>query len=227
MTVALMKKEIKISVIGANGRTGIEIVSQALKMGMTVKALVRNKNTIPFRDINLQIIEGTPLKAEDIDEVLKGTVAVFVALNISRKSDFPWSKVITPTNLLEVSMDNIVSSMQKQNIKRVLTVSAWGVGNSYKELDFMFRFLINQTNVGTAYQAHEEQEEILRNSITDWTAIRPVGLGNGTIHQNIRVSINGNKKLRMGISRKEVAKFMLDIVDDEEYFKTCPSISND
>ncbi len=35
-----------IAVLGANGRTGIEIVKQALEKGWVVKALVRDKQKI-------------------------------------------------------------------------------------------------------------------------------------------------------------------------------------
>ena len=124
-------------------------------------------------------------------------------------------------------MKNIVNAMKEKGIKRVITVSAWGVGDSYKEVNWMFRFLINKTNVGVAYKGHEDQERILRNSSLNWTAVRPVGLNNDTKHHPTRISQNGSKKLRMMISRQNVAKFMLEILDDEKYYQTNPSISNE
>ena len=221
-----MSNKLKITIIGANGRTGIELVKQALKSGISVRALVRDKQKILIPNPNLEIIEGSPLNLLDVKKATQGANAVCVALNISRTSDFPWSKVITPTNLLKNSMENIVQAMKEQEIKRVLTVSAWGTGDSYGELDWMFRFLINKTNVGTAYKGHEEQEFVLNNSGLDWTAVRPVGLSNKKKHKTTRISQNGETKLKMMISRKDVAKFMLEIIRDEKYYQTTPSISN-
>jgi putative NADH-flavin reductase len=217
----------KIAVIGANGRTGIEIVRQALKRDIEVKALVRDKQKLTISNPALEIIEGTPMHFEDIAQVIQKVDNVFVALNICRKSDFPWSKVVSPLNLLEESMKNIVQAMKEKGIKRVLTISAWGAGSSYEETNWMFKFLINKTNVHYAYTGHEEQENLLKQSDLDWTSIRPVGLNNNQKHKNILIRLKKDDPLKMMISRKDVAKFMLDIMDDKQYFQTAPSISND
>jgi len=222
-----MNKIKNISIIGANGRTGIEIVKQALDRGIAVKALVRDKQKIQISNSLLEIIEGTPTNLEDVTKAISGVDAVFIALNISRKSDFPWSKVVTPTTLFSASMENIVLAMKENGVQRVITVSAWGVGDSYKEVNWIFRFLINKTNVGTAYMGHEDQEQILINSELEWTAVRPVGLTSDGNSKPTRVSINRNKKLKMSISRKDVARFMLDIMENEVYYRTSPSISNE
>ena len=217
----------KIAVIGANGRTGIEIVNQALEKGMLVKALIRNKQKLTISNPSLEIIEGTPMHFEDVAQVIQQVDIVFVALNICRKSDFPWSKVVSPYNLLEESMKNIVNAMKEKGVKRVLTISAWGVGSSYEETNWMFKFLINKTNVRYAYAGHEDQERILQQSGLDWTTIRPVGLNNKQMHKKILIRLKKDDPLKMMISRKDVAKFMLDIIDDNQYFQTAPSISND
>ncbi len=217
----------KIAVIGANGRTGIELVKQALANNIHVKALARDKQKILLTNPNLEIVEGSPLNLKDVEQAIAGVDAVCVALNISRTSDFPWAKVTSPVNLLANSMNNIVKAMHKAGIKRLLTVSAWGVADSYKEINWIFRFLINKTNVGTAYKGHEEQEQILKESELEWTAVRPVGLNNDKKSKPTRVSLNGKTKLKMSISRKDVAKFMIDNIDNSKYYRTAPSISHD
>jgi hypothetical protein len=52
----------------------------------------------------------------------------------------------------------------------------------------------------------------------DRTSVRPVGLTDSENQKPVRVSIKGDKKLNMTISRKDVARLMLDIVDDEKYY---------
>jgi putative NADH-flavin reductase len=215
-----------ITVIGANGRTGIEIVKQALKKDWIVKALVREKQKVKFSNPKLQIIEGNPMNYEDVAKAIKGTEAVYVALNIARKTDMPWSKVVSPLDLLDVSMKNTVTAMKEYGVKRIITVSAWGAGDSYEEANWMFKFLIKRTNVGYAYAGHEDQEKILRQSGLDWTSVRPVGLNDKLQHEPILVRMKKDDPLKMMISRKDVAKFMLGIISDQNYFQKTPSISN-
>jgi len=222
-----LNKMNKIAVIGANGRTGIEIVRQALEKNIVVKALVRDKQKINISNPNLEIIVGTPEHYKDVDQAIREVDAVCVALNICRKSDWPWSKVVSPYDLLDVSMKNIVKAMKENGINRVITISAWGTGDSYEETNWMFKFLINKTNVRYAYAGHEDQERTLTQSGLDWTSIRPVGLNNKQKHKEILIRIKRNDPLKRMISRKDVAKFILDITDDERYFQTSPSISND
>ena len=216
-----------IAVLGANGRTGIEIVKQALEKGWVVKALVRDKQKIKLANPNLHVVEGNPMRIDEVTKVVEETDAVYVALNIGRKTDMPWSKVVSPLDLLRVSIDNTINAMQENGVKRVITVSAWGTGDSYKETQLIFKFLIKKTNVGVAYAGHEDQERLLRKSGLDWTSVRPVGLSNSEKQKSVRVSIKGDKKLNMTISRKDVARFMLDIVDDEKYYQQEPSISSE
>ncbi|MFH6983383.1 NAD(P)-dependent oxidoreductase [Marinoscillum luteum] len=217
----------KIAVFGASGRTGRYLVEEVIAQGYIPVCLVREEST--NKPIQTEVVThlGSPMNYGAVLETIEGCDAVLCALNIARKSDFPWSTVTSPPNLLEESMKNIVNAMKEKGIKRVITVSAWGVGDSYKEVNWMFRFLINKTNVGVAYKGHEDQERILRNSSLNWTAVRPVGLNNDTKHHPTRISQNGSKKLRMMISRQNVAKFMLEILDDEKYYQTNPSISNE
>ncbi|WP_421878783.1 NAD(P)-dependent oxidoreductase [Marinoscillum sp.] len=216
-----------VAIFGATGRTGIHLVDEAVSLGHNPVCLVRDESSSKLSSKKVSIVTGSPLEYEDVKKTIDGCEAVFCALNIARESDNPWSKVVSPQNLLEQSMSNIVRVMKEKGIKRILTVSAWGVADSYEETNWMFKLLINKTNVGTAYRGHEQQEKILKESDLEWTSVRPVGLTNSLKHKPTRVSIDGSKKLRMTIGRKDVAKFMLSILKDEQYFRKAPSISND
>lgn len=216
----------KILIIGATGRTGKHLVQQTIAYKMEPVCLVREESKTKLSGLGPTIIVGSPLNYDDVLKAIEGCDAVLCALNIARKRDLPWSEVISPPDLLEGSINNIVKAMKEKGVRRIITVSAWGVGDSYKEVNWMFRFLINKTNVGIAYKGHEEQEKILRESGLDWTAVRPVGLSNSEVQKTLRVSFSGEKKLNMTISRKDVAKFMLGILQDEKYFQTTPSVSN-
>ena len=215
----------KIAIIGSSGRTGSLLTEQALKRNIMPICLVREGSADKLPD-GASIVKGTPLNYKNVKAAVTDCEAVLCALNIARKSDFPWAPLVSPPNLLHDGMKNIVQVMKETGVSRVITVSAWGVGDSYKEVNWMFRFLINKTKVGIAYAGHEEQERLLKDSGLNWTSVRPVGLTNSGISDKLLVSRNGNQKLKMSISRADVAKFMLDILEDENFYQTAPSISN-
>ncbi len=93
-----------IAVFGGNGRTGLEILRQALDKGYKVKALVRNTASFNIQHERLEVLRGTPMKKEDVEMTIKGADTVFVALNIARTADNPWAKVKSPPDLLKGSM---------------------------------------------------------------------------------------------------------------------------
>lgn len=221
-----MEQAHHIAIFGGSGRTGREIIKQALTLKYKVTALVRNTDSIGLTHPNLLLLEGTPERLSDVEKTLSGATCVMVALNISRRSDFPWAQVITPENLLRNAMKNIVHAMEEQQISRIITISAWGVYDSYQEIDPILKFLINYSKIGVTYKGHEEQEQLLRNSDLNWTAVRPVNLKNNTQFKQIIERHNNSNKLNMTVGRNDVAKYMLEILNNSDYFKQAPAISN-
>ncbi len=163
----------KIAIIGASGRTGRLLTEQALKRNIMPVCLIREGSADKLPD-GASIVKGTPLNYENVKAAVTDGQAVLCALNIARKSDFPWAPLVSPPNLLHDGMKNILRTMKETGISRVITVSAWGVGDSYKEVNWMFRFLINKTKVSTAYAGHEARARVLKDSGLNWISVRPV-----------------------------------------------------
>jgi len=217
----------KILILGATGRTGRIIVTEALKRGYHVNILVRDKNSLPFSAKPLTVFEGSPANAADLKIALRGCKAVISALNISRSSDFPWAEVITPEKLLSDIMSTLIPIAKQQNIFRIITISAWGVLESRKEIPFWLKCLITYSNIGVTYKQHEAQEELLRTSGLNWTSVRPTMLTNSGKQKRVKVSYNGSPKPGLFISRYSVAQFALKILQDNTYYKKSPTISED
>jgi hypothetical protein len=156
---------------------------------------------------------------------MQGCDLIISALSIARASDAPWSKLITPEYFISESMKNVLAEAGRQNLKRLITISAWGVGESKKEIPFWLRWLINHTNLRPIYAEHESQEKLLTNSNLSWTAVRPVALNDSKKIKTLKVSLNNFPKPSLYISRQSVAKFMVDIVKSDEYDMKSPTIS--
>ena len=215
----------KILILGATGRTGRLIVEEALKQGYELNVLVRDKNQISFSSKSIKVYQGTPARQTDLTLAMQGCDLVISALGIVRASDAPWSKLITAKNFISESIRNVIAEADQQNLKRLITVSAWGVGETRKEIPFWLRWLINYTNLRPVYAEHESQENLLANSNLNWTAVRPVALNDSKKIKTLKVSFNNFPKPSLYISRQSAAKFMVNIVKSDKYDTKSPTIS--
>ncbi|WP_217607097.1 NAD(P)-dependent oxidoreductase [Chitinophaga sp. GbtcB8] len=215
----------RILVLGATGRTGRLIVEEALRQGYDLSVLVRDKNKTSFSSKSIIVYQGTPTRRADLAAAMQGCNLIISALGIARASDAPWSKLITPKNFISESMKNVIAQADQQNLKRVITISAWGVGETKKEIPFWLRWLINYTNLGPVYEEHELEEKLFANSHLNWTAVRPVALNDSEKIKTLKVSFNNLPKPSLQISRQSVAKFMVDIVKSDTYDMKSPTIS--
>jgi putative NADH-flavin reductase len=215
----------KILIIGASGRTGRLIVEEALKQGYDLNVLVRDKNKMPFNSKSIKVYQGTPARRTDLAAAMQGCEVIISALGLVRASDAPWSKLISPPNFISESMKNVIAEAGQQNLKRLITVSAWGVGETKKEIPFWLRWLINYTNMRPVYEEHELEEKLLAVSSLRWTAVRPVALNDSKKIKTLKVSFNNSPKPSLQISRQSVAKFTVDIAKSDKYDMKSPTIS--
>ena len=106
-------------------------------------------------------------------------------------------------------MNIVVRISKNENIKRISICSAWGVAETKNDIPKWFKWLINRSNIGIAYNEHEKQEEIISKSKLNWTIIRPVGFSNSKKEEKIIETFNNKPKPNMLISRKSLAKYLL------------------
>ncbi len=215
----------KILILGATGRTGRHLVSETLKLGYEINVLVRHKSKLPACPPVVSVFEGTPIVKDDLAKAMLGCDAILSSLNISRTSDFPWAKLRTPKDFLSASMKNIILTAGELNIKRVIITTAWGVSETKKDIPFWFRWLVDHSNISYPYRDHEVQEELLKHSSLDWTAVRPAGLTNSTKIKDVVVSFNNSPKPGLAVSRQNVARFMVDCLKNNLYVKQSPVVS--
>jgi len=197
-----------ILILGATGRTGKIFAKIASGKGHSVTAIVRDKKrgTLP----GVKYIEGSPTDELLLTNSLKGMDAVVVALNINRTSDNPFAKVISPLTLISDAVKVLVPAMEKNNVKRIVSVSASGVGDSWKNMPLIARLLIGHSNIMRAYEDHDRQEKLILGSNLDWTILRPVMLNN---KDSDAYKAAPGKPKGGNISRAGVAKFALDALE--------------
>ncbi len=157
----------KLAVFGATGKTGIEIVKQALEKGHAVTAFVRDPARSSIEDENLTLVSGDVFDPAGVAQAVRGQDAIVCVLGAG--SDLKKTTVRTTGTI------NIINGMQQNNIKRLLVVTAMGVGESWDTLSLFNKFFF-ATLLKSSRTDHESQETAVKESGLDWTIIRPSGL---------------------------------------------------
>ncbi|MET0463144.1 MAG: NAD(P)H-binding protein, partial [Chitinophagaceae bacterium] len=207
----------RILLLGATGRTGKLLLTQALQRQHEVMALVRDRSKIRITHPNLQVMQGHPADRACLNTAMKGCDAVISTLNISRYNDFPWTPLRTPKDFLSNVMSQVISLTGTHGIQRIIFTSAWGVGDSEKDIPGWFRWLVSKSNLRYPYQDLYRTEELLKATALQWTAVRPVVLTNRRKISTAKVTMGNDRVPSLFISRASVASFMLDALEQKLY----------
>ena len=205
----------KVIVFGASGRTGRNIVEQALGRGYHVTAFIhRTRGLEEYAEKGLQAMQGDVLVAGDVDRAVAGHDAVLSALGRSssrRQVTFPGTKTI-------------VKAMEKAGVRRLIVESAFGAGESAKEMPFLDRFLVRGVLLRSSFRDKDMMERCVEKSSLEWTIVRPPRLTDGPRRGGYRAGECIPLVIRSGMSRGDVADFMLNQVEGEEFVNKKPSV---
>jgi putative NADH-flavin reductase len=212
----------QILLIGANGRVGSQILAEALSKNHTVTALLRNPSALTPHQ-GLTIVSGTPLEESDIILAIESSPApievVITALNSPRKSGSPFSAPVGPPDIMEQSYKNLLPVLRTHGIRKIVTLSAFGVGASNSNVFFPIRQILNHSNVVIGHHDHEKVEELLKaeGAEVEWTIVKPAMLSEG---ERERVKTYGEVGKGIGwmpkAGMKSVAAFMMRCAEGGE-----------
>jgi putative NADH-flavin reductase len=208
---------LNILVVGATGPTGQQVVTLALGQGHLVTVFVRNPATLSTTDERLRVVIGDTTRDESgIAEVVRGQDVVVSALG--RRNTF------RSDHLIERSMRAIVPAMEQAGVRRLILVSAFGVGESRRGAPLipriMYRLLLRDI-----FEDKKAGEDHVRRSSLEWTIVYPVLLTDGPLTGNYRVGerleLHGVPK----ISRADVAHFVLTEVGKGAFVRKVAVVS--
>lgn len=190
-----------ITILGASGQTGLELVRQALAAGHQVTALARAPEAFPVADPALSIAAGDARVPADLAKALAGQDAVLSALGSMKAGD----------ELLQRSTAALVSAARDTGVRRVVQLSSFLAAPNYKPglagklMSPMISGMVADKRAG---------EDLLTRSDLDWTIVYATGLDKAKAGQPVRIVGPGEKvTLSNGIARADVARFMLAELD--------------
>lgn len=204
----------KVLVLGATGGTGRLIVHDALEKGHSVVALVRSKagaSDLPGADI----IEGDARDEGALMRALNDCDAVISSLGTG-------ISLFNEVSLLTEATHVLLPAMARSGVRRLVCISALGVGDSHGHGGFVFDRLFQPLLLRHAYKDKGRQEAAIRASALDWVIVRPGRLTNDLARGNVRAivdlaGVNGGK-----VARADVARFVVEQLATNTWLKQTP-----
>ena len=202
----------KVVIFGANGKTGILLVEQALAKGHQVVAYIRRPESILIDNPKLKIIIGNlnePLKMKDAITGADACVSTLGGGSLTKHS-------IETMN----GIKNIISIMEIAKVQRFIYLSSLGAGESRFLIPQPLRFILTRFFLRVPLADHNFNEGNIIKSKLDWTLVRPGSLTDGQLTGDLKYGDDKTKmKGNSSISRANVALFILQQLTDSNYIK--------
>ena len=201
----------KVLVLGATGGSGLQVVSQALRKGHEVTAFVRDPQRLTIKHDKLHVCIGSlPADREGLASAVHGQDVVISTLGVG--------KSLKSSGLIARSVPVIVAAMESQGARRLVFTSAYGVGDTRRDVPALPRILMRLL-LRDLYGDKEAGETLLRRSGLDWTLVYPVTLTNGSRTGQYRVGEHLALHGLPTIARADVADFILTQIEDRTYVR--------
>lgn len=210
-----LKRIRRVLVVGASGGTGTELVDQALERGYHVTAMVREPSRLAREHPQLEIAVADVLDAYAVRRTVSGHDAVLCALGHGR--------YLGPSRILSEGTGNILDAMRQSGVRRLVCETSLGIGDSAFRMGLYYTLFVIPVILPFYYWDKTRQEELIAESGLEWVIVRPAVLTDGTRTGRIRHGFRiGSFVLTRRIARSDVAHFMLDQLEGDEYLETAP-----
>jgi len=203
----------RIALFGATGATGRLVITEALRQRHAAWAFTRRRESWLLGRPGLLPVLGELSDAGAVTRALAARDAVIVALGHREDS---------PPDLLERSVARILDGMQLHRVRRVIYLSALGVGDS-RDVSSVYGRLLRPLFFARAHRDHERAEALIRASGLDWTIVRPPRLTDGPAEG---YEVNPS---RLGFAahlpRLDLARFLVDQLSSSEHVGATPLVA--
>ena len=200
-----------VLVFGASGKTGREVVRQALARGFNVAAFVRETARLPLAHANLRLVTGQITDPKAVARAIEGHTCVISTLGVGLP--------LRHDPIVIEGVRTIARASEHASVERLLYMSFIGVRESRDAAGFLLKQLAG-TVLRHEVADHEAKEAAVAESFVDWTIVRPPKLTNGRLTASYRVGadIEARSPLPM-MSRADVADFMLRQLSDQSFIR--------
>jgi uncharacterized protein YbjT (DUF2867 family) len=203
----------KMTVFGATGGIGGQVVRQALDAGHQVTAVVRSSSRFELSHPALEVAVVPGLTDPGtLCTLLEGREAAVSGVGPRGRKDGPVASTATRAML---------AAMEASGVGRFVAVSAAPVGPVPVGESFLNRRILLPfigALLRDVYADLTAMEADIRHSPLDWTVLRPPKLVDKPLTGRYRTAVGGNVARGYSISRADCAHAMLAALDDPATF---------
>ncbi|NML50318.1 NAD(P)H-binding protein [Streptomyces sp. R302] len=199
----------KLTVFGATGGVGREIVRQALDAGHEVTAVVRDPARFTVTGERLEVFRSDLSDAGALRGAVAGRDAVLSGLGARNRAD-------AASGIAARLTRPVLGAMAAEGVRRLVVVSAAPVGPPAEGdglLDKAVLAIIGNV-LKDVYADLRVMESELAASAADWTSVRPPKLTGKPVTGRYRTLVGGTPPRGRTLARADVAHAMLAVLDD-------------
>ncbi|MEJ6400834.1 NAD(P)H-binding protein [Nicoliella lavandulae] len=195
----------KVLIIGASGSLGQALTKQLLNNDdYQLTLFSRSATQLNIDASNVKLVDGNASNPNDLDSVLQGQDAVFVALS---------------GNLPKMAT-TITNAMNKEHVSRIIFISSMGIYNEIPESVGASGNLAHNPFL----QQYRDAADIVEQSGLNYTIIRPGWFDNGST--NYEVTGRNEPFGGHDVSRAAIADLVTKLINDDHlYSKTSVGIN--
>ncbi|MEU9702837.1 NAD(P)H-binding protein [Streptomyces sp. NPDC047981] len=197
----------KLTVFGATGGIGREIVRQALDAGHDVTAVVRDPARLPVTGERLEVFRADLTDPGALRGAVAGKDAVLSGLGARGRADAGIAAKLTRS---------VLAAMDAEGVRRLLVVSAAPLGPAPDGQSFVDKAALAIVNavLKDVYADLRVMEAEVAASATRWTSVRPPKLTDKPVTGRYRSVVGGTPPRGRSLARADVAHAMLAMIDD-------------
>jgi putative NADH-flavin reductase len=200
----------KILVIGASQGTGALCCKAALAKGHSVTAFARTPTKLELNHPQLTKLAGDFHDAASVNAAVKGHDAVIICASATSLKAFK-----EKPDYFSRGTKFTIDAMKQHGAKRLVILSAHGAGDSFSSAPWILRTFVINGILKLAFSDHNVQEKMTHESGLEWVIARPTRLTDGPAKGKFKPTTDF--KVPMSISRADVAQFLVDSCDSNEF----------
>lgn len=190
-----------LTVLGATGATGTQLVEQALTAGHHVTALARSPEKLTITSPSLHVVQGAATDRAAVSRAMKGADAVISTLGATGP-------------VIAEATRAIVAVAKQEGPQRIVIMSSFAVA---RDRLTPASKLLTRMAMGSQIKDKTTGEEALRASGLDWTIVYATKLTNGPKTEPTVVPVTTKVGMSQKISRATAASFLLQAATDGLY----------
>ena len=209
----------KVAIIGAAGRTGMQVVLQAIERGYEATAVVRTPSNVTVRHDNLSVVQGDVTDLETLVCAFGGCDAVISALGTGTSR--------SATTVYSAGVANELKAMHSLGISTLAVISAAPVGPRQEQpfLERRVAMPLLERFFGPIYEDMRRMETLLEGADVDWTCLRPPRLVDKPMTGAYRIDAKPLPKAR-SLTFGDLAAALLDSLAEPERHRHAAYVAN-